>query len=267
MPWAQVHWRSDVLGKQTTMQVILPSVGRPPYPTFYLLHGLSDDSTIWLRRSRIEAYVRELPLIVVMPDGYRGFYTDNAAGPAYARHFGEELPEFVERNFPARPARGARAIGGLSMGGYGALRVALGYPEKFCSANSHSGALMRLNLDLGPRAARRDRIFRKHPPAFFSEMQRIFGRRPMGTRHDLLALIRRARRRHRRLPRILIDCGTEDSLLEYNRTFHRELQDLEVRHLYREFPGGHDWDYWDLHVREALAFHTRNLHVVSGAEA
>lgn len=267
MPWAQVHWRSDILAKQTTMQVILPSVGRPPYPTFYLLHGLSDDSTIWLRRSRIEAYVRELPLIVVMPDGYRGFYTDNAAGPAYARHFGAELPEFVERNFPARPARGARAIGGLSMGGYGALRVALGYPEKFCSANSHSGALMRLNLDLSPREARRDRIFRKHPPAFFPEMQRIFGRRPMGTRHDLLALIRRARRRHRRLPRILIDCGTEDSLLEYNRTFHRKLQDLQVPHVYREFPGDHDWDYWDLHVREALAFHARNLRLPENSDA
>ena len=61
MPWAQVHWRSEVLAKQTTMQVILPSVGRPPYATLYLLHGLSDDSTTWLRRSRIEAYVRELP--------------------------------------------------------------------------------------------------------------------------------------------------------------------------------------------------------------
>ena len=141
MPWAQVHWRSEVLAKQTTMQVILPSVGRPPYATLYLLHGLSDDSTTWLRRSRIEAYVRERPLLVVMPDGYRGFYTDNEQGPAYARHFGEEMLDFVERNFPARPARGARAIGGLSMGGYGALRLALGYPEKFCSANSHSGAL------------------------------------------------------------------------------------------------------------------------------
>ena len=147
MPWAQVHWRSDVLGKQTTMQVILPTAGSAPYPTLYLLHGLSDDSTIWLRRSRIEAYVRELPLIVVMPDGYRGFYTDNDSGPAYARHFGEEIPGFIERTFPARAARGARAIGGLSMGGYGALRVALGYPERFCSVNSHSGAVMRLNLD------------------------------------------------------------------------------------------------------------------------
>ncbi len=259
MPWAEVHWRSEVLAKQTTMQVILPAEGRPPFATFYLLHGLGDDSTIWLRRTRIEMYVRALPLIVVMPDGYRGFYTDNAEGPAYARHFGEEIPDFVERNFPARATRGARAIGGLSMGGYGALRVALGYPERFCSVNRHSGALMRFNLDLGPRAARRDPVFRKHPPAFFREMRRIFGRHPMGTRHDLLTLIQRARRRHRRLPAILFDCGTEDSLLEFNRGLHRELQAAGVAHQYREFPGDHDWDYWDCHVRDAVDFHAAHL--------
>ena len=241
------------------MQVLLPSVGRPPYATLYLLHGLSDDSTAWLRRSRIEVYVRDLPLIVVMPDGYRGFYTDHDEGPAFARHFGEETLEFVETNFPAKPARGARAIGGLSMGGYGALRLALGYPERFCSAHSHSGALVRLNLDLSPRRARQDPILRKHSPEFFTELQRIFGRRVVGTRHDLLTLIRRARRRRRRLPRILIDCGTEDSLLEHNRDFHQQLVAHHVAHIYREFPGNHDWDYWDLHIREALTFHARNL--------
>ncbi len=259
MPWAEVRWRSEVIAKQTAMQVILPSVGKPPYATFYLLHGLGDDSTIWLRRTRIEVYVRALPLIVVMPDGYRGFYTDNEEGPAFARHFGEEIPAFVERHFGARPARGARALGGLSMGGYGALRVALGYPERFCSVNSHSGALMRFNLDLGPKAARKDPVFRNHSPAFYAEMRRIFGRRPMGTRHDLLALIQRARRRRRRLPQILLDCGTEDSLLPGNRDLHRDLAAAQVPHHYREFPGGHDWDYWDLHVRDALAFHTKNL--------
>jgi len=261
MPWAEVHWRSEILLKQTTMQVLLPTVGTPPYATFYLLHGLGDDSTIWLRRTRIEVYVRALPLIVVMPDAYRGFYTNNDEGPAYARHFGEEVPDFVERHFAARPARGARAIGGLSMGGYGALRVALGYPERFCSANSHSGALMRFNLDLSRRAARKDPVFRKHPPAFFAEMRRIFGRRPMGTSHDLLTLIRRARRRHRRLPAMLIDCGTEDSLLEYSRALHRDLDAARVPHQYREFPGGHDWVYWDLRVREALEFHAARLHL------
>ena len=69
-------------------------------------------------------------------------------------------------------------------------------------------------------------------------------------------------RRHQRLPRILLDCGTEDSLLACNREFHRELKELNVPHVYREFPGFHDWDYWDLHVREALEFHFGGMRVV-----
>jgi putative tributyrin esterase len=259
MSWAQVHWRSEVIGKQTEMQVLLPSAGEPPFATLYLLHGISGDSTNWLRHSRLECYLRDLPLIVVLPDGDRGFFTDNDAGPAYARHMGEELPAFVERNFPARPMRGARAVGGLSMGGYGALRIALGYPDRFCSVHSHSGALMRLNLDFSPGRARKDPALRKFPRAFVEELRRVFGRRPAGSRHDLIALIGRARRRHLRLPRILIDCGTEDSLLEHNRDFHRRLVDWDVPHTYREFSGAHDWDYWDLHVRDAIAFHARNL--------
>ncbi len=261
MAWAEVHWRSEILQKHTTLQVFLPTAGRPPYATWYLLHGLGGDSTVWMRRSRLEDYVYEKPLIVVMPDGYRGFYTDNDRGPAFARHFGEEIPSFVERNFPARPVRSARAIGGLSMGGYGALRVALGYPQRFCSVNSHSGALIRYNLDLSAREARRDPVLRKHPVAFFRELQRIFGRKVLGSRHDLLALVRRARRRGQRLPRILIDCGTEDPLIEFNRTFHRDLKTLAVPHAYREHPGAHTWDYWDTHVRDALAFHSRNLNL------
>lgn len=261
MPWAQVHWRSTVIGKQTEMQVLLPSVGAPPYATLYLLHGLFGDSTVWLRHSRLERYLRDLPLMVVLPDGDRGFYTDNEEGPAYARHMGEEIPAFVERTFHAKSARGARAIGGVSMGGYGALRVALGYPDRFCSVHSHSGAVARLRLDVSPRQARRHPILRKHPPEFLDELQRVFGRRPVGTKHDLIALIQRARRRHRRLPRILIDCGIEDSLLEANRDLHQQLVDHRVPHTYREFPGGHDWDYWDLHIREAIAFHARSLHL------
>ena len=129
MAWSTLHWKSDILGKQTTAEVLLPETGKPPYATFYLLHGLSDDSTTWLRRTRLEWYVRDLPLIVVMPSGYRGFYTDNHQGPAYARHIGEELPTFVERTFHAKADRGARAIGGLSMGGYGAL-MAEAYPTE-----------------------------------------------------------------------------------------------------------------------------------------
>ena len=253
MALCEVHWSSSVLAKKLGMYVILPEAGTPPFATYYLLHGLSDDYTVWLRRTRIEWYVREMPLIVVMPDGFRGFYTDNAEGPAYARHMAEEVVGFVERNFPARAEREARCIGGLSMGGYGALRLALGRPDLFVSANSHSGALMHGGRE-GPRP---------DGPLSMEEFRRIFGGSPGGSEHDLVALARRAKRAAGagavEMPRLLIDCGREDFLVEDNRLFHRELEAMGVAHEYREFAGAHTWDYWDEHVRDALAFHLDGL--------
>jgi S-formylglutathione hydrolase FrmB len=206
---------------------------------------LSDDHTVWQRRTRIEWYVRELPLIVVMPDGYRGFYTDYDKGPAYAKYINEELIEFIERNFPAKSARAARCIGGLSMGGYGALRGVFAYPQNYVSANSHSGALMHGS-----------RIWK---PGSEIDRSETFGRDPRGTSHDLLKLAADLKRRRGPLPKLLIDCGTEDFLINDNREFHTRLDALGIPHDYREFPGEHNWDYWDLHVRDAIAFHAKAM--------
>ena len=248
MSLLHVHWPSKLLKKTLGMHVILPDTGEPPFDTFYLLHGLSDDHMTWVRRTRIEWYVRELPLIVVMPDGFRGWYTDNEHGPAYGRYIGEELVEFVERSFPARRDRGARHIGGLSMGGYGAIRAALRYPDVFGSANSHSGAMIYGSMDWTGPDRHEDRR------AFAEEMLHVFGPRPEGSSHDLLTLARTTSVAGL-VPRLLLDCGSEDFLLDANRQFHAELQRLRISHEYHEFPGGHDWDYWDRHVQEALQFH------------
>jgi S-formylglutathione hydrolase FrmB len=244
---------SKVLEKCVQMNVILPDSGMAPFPVFYLLHGLSDDYSIWHRRTSIERYVAELPLIVVMPDGYRGFYTDNEVGPAFGRYMIEDVIGFVQRAFPARRDRAGRCIGGLSMGGYGALRLALAHPDKFVSATSHSGAC---NCGRGdPRAA------------FYPEFQRIFGPRPKGSAHDLYALVSKLKRQGKRIPRLRLDCGTDDFLIEHNRGFHAHLNKLRVPHEYAEFPGSHTWEYWDVHIREALAFHSRALGISSGTTA
>jgi len=101
MAFIQASFYSPVLIKHVAMNLLVPEGRRGPFPVFYLLHGLSDDSSVWQRFTRIEAYVRELPLIVAMPDGFRGFYTDNDAGPAYGRYILEDVIGFVERTFPA----------------------------------------------------------------------------------------------------------------------------------------------------------------------
>jgi putative tributyrin esterase len=242
MTFAQLHWFSGVLGRQTATWVLLPESGVPPFSTFYLLHGLSDDQSMWLRRTRLESHVGDRPLIVVMPDGGRGFYTDHHdGGPQWATHIGVELPGMIERTFPALPQRAGRFIGGLSMGGYGALRIALGWPERFASASSHSGAM------LGP--GRRNGV----PPS--REWDPVIGPAGWaGSANDLARLAEDARDRGV-FPRLRIDCGTEDFLLDDNRAFHQSLVDAAVPHEYAEFSGSHDWSYWDLHVRDAIAFH------------
>ena len=235
-------------------QIFFPKIGKPPFPVFYLLHGLSDDSTAWQRNTRLEAYAAAYPMIIVMPDGYRGFYTDNEQGPAYGKYMTGELIEIIERTFAVKPGRAHRAIGGLSMGGYGALRIALAHPDKFCSVNSHSGA-----VHCGSTTKDALRRYRKYEPRFRAELKRVFGTSG-DTEHDLRWLARKVKAA-RQLPKILLDCGTDDFLIEENRAFARDLTEIGVPHIYREFEGVHDWDYWDLHIREALAFHATNLKI------
>lgn len=237
----EIRFPSEILGREVAMNAIVPNSGSGPFATFYLLHGMYDDYTGWMRRSRVECYVADLPLIVIMPDGQRSLYANANEGPRFHDHIIHEVIGQTERLLPAKKTRGARAIGGLSMGGYGAMRLALSHPDLFVSVNSHSGSLMRGTYGWTDK---------NHA----EEMQRILGKRPAGTDHDLVHLVDKCRKAGRG-PRIMLDCGTEDFLLEDNREFHRGLLNWEIPHLYNEYPGGHTWDYWDAHLPKAIAFH------------
>ena len=230
----------NALHKMTSAVVILPeNAGPGPFPVWYLLHGLSDDHTAWTRRTLLEQYVERLPLIVVMPDGGRGFYTDSATEPAgaFETFLLRDLIGFVDRTFQTRAERAGRVIAGLSMGGYGAIKLALKFPDVFCAAASHSGALWQPDL---------------LPDYLGSELHRVFGDQPGGGPNDVYALAERVDRT--RLPALRFDCGTADYLLPQNRLFHQHLGALGIAHQYAEHPGGHDWAYWDAHVRETTLF-------------
>jgi putative tributyrin esterase len=239
----QHHWHSTVLARNVTTWVLHPDVGSPPFPALYLLHGLGDDHTTWMRRTRLEWYAANSPFLIVMPDGGRSFYTNAESGPRYADHIALELPGMIERTFAARPD--AKSIAGQSMGGYGAFRLALGYPGRFKSASSHGGGLLRPMRPL------------TDPPAD-REWPLLFGPNPAGSSHDLIELARRAKSAGE-LPALRIDCGLEDHLLDHNRAYHAELTRLAIPHEYAELPGGHNWDYWDQQLPEMLAFHGRFL--------
>ncbi len=248
MAVCEIHFNvQPALARMTSATVILPEKAGPgPFPVFYLLHGLGDDHTAWTRRTNIERYVEGLPLIVVMPDGGRGWYSDSATEPAGAveTFIVRDLLGFVDRTFRTRAGCEGRVIGGLSMGGYGALKLALKYPELFCAAASHSGALVRPH-ERGPVYAG-------------SEMQRIFGDDPEGGPNDIYELAKRfvggSNGGAKGKPALRIDCGTEDGLLDCNQAFHRHLHGLGYPHEYEEHPGGHDWSYWDGQVQAAVRF-------------
>lgn len=208
----------------------------------FLLHGLSDDQTIWMRRTSIERYLDGIPLIVVMPDGGRGWYSDAKEGFAYLTALARELPEFIANTFNTRLPW---CVSGLSMGGYGAFKFALTYPEFFHSAVSHSGA-----LHLGHWPTNRD-------DAFNREVTRIVGESPQDGPDDLYSLV--GRLKPSKMPKLRFDCGKDDFLIESNRGFAEHLKKLEVPHEYQEFPGDHNWEYWDEHVREGIDFHLANL--------
>ena len=140
MACATIHYFSRSLRKASSFHIVFPEDPAAPRPwaIFYLLHGLSDDHTIWARRTSIERYVEGLPMAVVMPDGGRGWYTNAVEGDAYEDDLLKDVVGLVERTFPVRAERAGRAIGGLSMGGYGAVKLGLKHPEVFASVNSHS---------------------------------------------------------------------------------------------------------------------------------
>jgi S-formylglutathione hydrolase FrmB len=269
MPLAHIHFPGKSIGLATAMNVILPGEqhGPGPFPVFYLLHGLSDDETMWLRRSSIERYAEKIPLIVVMPTTARGWYTNSRidANRAYEDHIIKDVIPFIDRTFHTINNRKARVIGGLSMGGYGSVKLALKYPHLFSSAVSHSGAVAPFAfLTQYPR---RD-------DAFIQEFIGIFGDNPADGDNDPLALAKKCPRKLR--PALRIDCGLADGLLEQNRELHRVLDSIRYQHEYEELPadpdyqdrgplspwtGGHDWNYWDLAVQHALVFHCKNLKI------
>ncbi len=257
---------SDVLGLSTSLTVILPQATTTQIgmtgntrdsdpPVLYLLHGLSDDHTIWLRRTSIERYVAPLGVAVVMPQVHRSFYTDEAYGNRYWTYLSEELPEIVHGFFRLSRRRQDTFVAGLSMGGYGALKWALRYPERFAAAASLSGAVDiaarqqdSVATDPAETKPRQD-----NPVLDEHMMRRILGDQSVtGTDNDLFALLDRLD--PGTAPALYVSCGTEDPLYPENRRFVQAAADRDVALVKHFGPGDHDWAYWDAQIQDVLAW-------------
>ncbi|HEY9076318.1 MAG TPA: alpha/beta hydrolase family protein [Anaerolineaceae bacterium] len=255
MPLIHCNFFSQALQLSTSMDVILPLPkwtegveAQPPatHPVLYLLHGMSDDHTIWQRRTSIERYVENLDLAVVMPAVHRSFYTDMAVGFRYWTFISEELPYIVQTLFHLSPDREHTFAAGLSMGGYGAFKLALSHPERFAAAASLSGALDMAKEALGDKA---------HGDSPWQvEMRRIFGdpEKIKGSENDLFALVKRLASSDRPKPRLYQWCGRQDFLYKANVRFRKHAQKHGLDLRYEESDGTHEWRYWDWQIQQVL---------------
>jgi putative tributyrin esterase len=249
MAFIQCSFYSESLGLSTSMSVILPqqtltqigmtgNVNAAKHPTLYLLHGLSDDHTIWMRRTSIERYVSELGIAVVMPSVHRSFYEDTATGMNFWTFVSEELPAIARSFFPLSEKREDNFVAGLSMGGFGAFKLALNCPEQYAAAASLSGALIA------------DTIYDWFP----SDARLIYKSRESikGSDSDLLAAAERLAKSDQPKPLLYQICGTEDFLYEDNQQFRAFVEPLDLTLKYVEGPGNHSWAFWDEHIQNVL---------------
>ncbi len=237
MAMLSLEFWSATLDKWTTAKVFVNDKARPPYPSLYMLHGLAGDQNHWTRYTLLERQAREFPFLIVMLDGARSFYCDSVLGP-YETFIVKELVPYIDRLLPTRKPRRYRAVGGLSMGGYGAIKLGLKYPDLFGAVAAHSAAVQFAHN-------------RTPEVSGIPEVETILASTDVQS-NDVYALAEESAARKR--PKLYFDCGREDFLRPENDRFHRHLKKLDFKHVYRRFPGGHTWEYWNEHVGEALCF-------------
>ncbi len=243
MAFLQVQFFSQALEVASTVNVILPEpnqgigmeaakAGQLP-KVLYLLHGYSDDHSIWMRRTAVERYAAACNLAVIMPAVNHSFYANEARGERYWDYISQELPQTMHSFFRLSDKAEDTFAAGLSMGGYGAMKLALACPERFGAAGSFSGAVDIAGI--------------RNP-----QMARVFGDldKLPGSENDLFHLMKN---RPDRAPRLYVSCGTADFLYGQHQRFIPALKACGWDVTAYEKPGAvHEWGFWDEEIRKFI---------------
>lgn len=228
-------FHSHSLGRDVHYLVLLPHDYRSghSFPVLYLLHGLYGDYKNWDTRTGIEKYAKPMPFLIIMPDADDSWYTNSASAPGdkFEDYIAKDLISEIDAKYRTIRERRARAVAGLSMGGYGAVKLALKYPELFAFAGSLSGAF-NAPRDLGQLR-----------PDFRAKLLEVFGDANSRTRrqNDIFLLLKTTHQ----FPYFYLACGTADFFLATNRDLAAQLSSQEQAYEYHETAGGHTWGYWD----------------------
>jgi putative tributyrin esterase len=256
-----IRFESKLVGKSLPYNVVLPvgyesrDAGATRYPVLYLLHGLTGHYDNWTTKTKIAEHSAPYGIIIVTPEGNDGWYTDSQSVPSdkYETYILQELIPDVQRRFRTVEGREGRAIAGLSMGGYGALKFGVKHPTMFALVGSMSGA---------PDVASWTHAELKDFAFIWRSLHPVFGDEGSQTRaaNDVPRLYRDLRAEQiASLPYVYLDCGTEDHLFRANRSFVEILVARKIPHEYRQLPGRHNWEYWDAQVQEVLRLSARKL--------
>ena len=246
MALIELKFFSQMLGMQTEAYIIVPQksangeigikggTNTKEYKCLYLLHGLSDDHSIWLRRTSIERYAVDYGICVVMPCGAKSFYTDMKYGMKYFSYLTEELPNIINEFLKVSNKREDTYIAGLSMGGYGALKAALRKPETFCAV---AGLSSVADIKNG---------------MFDDVLVPVFGEEINIPEEDDLFFLAEKTKDNPIKPRIFMGVGTEDFLYDSNVRLKEKFEQLEYDFTYRESSGIHNWEFWDEYIQYVL---------------
>ncbi len=241
---------SSSLQMTTAVNIIIPERSNDVDPiiegkprVLFLLHGLSGNCDEWPRFSKIEYYAKKYNFFIVMPEVQRSFYCNTRDGIAYFDYIADELPKYIETWFDVDMSRRNVFIAGESMGGYGAVKIALSRPQRFSAVASLSGVLDYSSF------------IQLVKQGVFNEM-RIEEFANLDDKDDPISLAKGIAKDPDR-PRLIQLCGTEDFLYENNQNFRNALMEVNYGHSYMEAPGEHAWPYWDKAIQYAFMFFLR----------
>jgi len=253
MAFLQANIYSNVLEMEVMIDVILPQSTKKKIgtqsqstgidlPVLYLLHGMNGNHSVWQRRTSIERYAAEYQLAVIMPSTDLGWYTDTTYEMKYWTFIAEELPQICHELFPQLTQKREKTFAaGLSMGGYGAVKLGLRKPDQFAAVASLSGAL--------GLAESMDSLLQLRNQAYW---EGIFG--PLdslkGSDNDLIHLIQQIDAK--KAPRFFVACGTEDALDPANTYAVQQMEKHQLDVTFEQGPGGHDWVFWDHWIQRVL---------------
>ena len=248
------NYNSEVLHMSVNIQVYIPDQGKEPFHVVYLLHGLHGDQGTWLDNTVLPLYAKKYNAIFVMPEAGRSFYTNQKYGRKYYDFVSDEVPRVCRKIFNISARREDTAVMGCSMGGYGALKLALTRPDQFSFCGAIAPACLYFEhildelrkdpgpwLDTGPEAHE-----------ILTDLFSIYGDGlKYQKEYDVVQLARNFPADMPR-PKIYVTCGTEDDLRDDNLAFRDEMKNTAFDYTYEEWAGGHDWYFFSEALKKTL---------------